>query len=194
MHSRVVAIRSAAIGLCALTLLAAACSSSGGHTATPETSQPTAAAVTSTTDLNNTPNSIPYVVGEQIGLPNGWTVRVAAVHYPASIPGLAAITADERYVVIDLTMQNDGTANHHVAADALFTLTDSLHKSHFVIPRPGAANGIDGKYAPGAKHSGTIIFTAPKRQQLGLILAGPRIGTKLSFFTIDPRTVSPDQT
>jgi hypothetical protein len=194
MHARVVAIRTAAIGLCALTLLAAACSSSGGHNATADTTEPTSAAVTSTTDRLNTPNSIPYVVGEQIALANGWIVRVAAVHYPASVPGLAAIAAGDRYVVIDLMLANNGVVKRDVKADELFTLTDGLHNAHYVIPRPETANGIDGSYPPGAKHTGTLTFTAPKNQRLGLILAGPRIGTEVSFFTIDPPTVPPDQT
>jgi hypothetical protein len=193
MHAKVIAMRTVSICLCALTLLAAACSS-GAHSATSDTTESTNAAASSTTDPNNTPNSIPYVVGEQIGLPSGWTVRVAAVHYPSSIPGLPAISAGERYVVVDLTMQNNGTTQYTVDANKLFTLTDTLHKTHFVMKQPGTPNGIDGSYPHGTMRSGKLVFTAPKRQQLGLILAGPTIGTQVSFFTIDPPNVPPEPT
>ena len=193
MHDQVVPVRIAAIGMCALAMLTAACSSSGGKIAT-DTTQPNAAAATSTTDLDTTPNAIPFAVGEQIGLPGGWTVRVGAVHYPTSVSGLTGIKSDERYVVIDFMMQNNGVSSHAVKADQLFTLTDSLHKSHFVVKQPRVANGIDGTYAPGTKHSGKLVFTAPEHEKLGLVLAGTRIGTKLSYFAIDPPTVPPDQT
>ena len=65
---------------------------------------------------------------------------------------------------------------------------------HFVVKQPGTPNGIDGNYTPGTSRSGKLIFTAPKHQKLGLVLAGQRIGTQLSYFTIDPPTVAPDQT
>ena len=193
MHARVFAIRTASVGLCALTLLAAACSSSG-HSAPSVTTQSTGVAASSTTDPNNTPNSIPYVVGEQIGLANGWVVRVAAVRYPSAVPGVQAISAGDRYVVINITMENNGNTEYSVDANALFTLTDALHHAHYPVKQPRTANGIDGSYPHGTVRSGTLVFTAPRHQKLGLILAGPRIGTQLSFFTIDPPTVPPDQT
>jgi len=193
VHTRLIAIRTAALCLCALTVLAAACSSSG-HPAASNTTPPTRAADSSTTDPNLTPNSIPYVVGQQIGLPNGWTVLISAVHYPSSVAGVPAIPAGERYVVLDLTVQNNGATKYTVDANKLFTLTDTLHHAHYVIAQPGVPNGIDGAYPQGTSRSGKLIFTAPQHRKLGLVLAGPEIGTQVSFFTIDPPTVPPDQT
>jgi len=104
-----------------------------------------------------------------------------------------AIPAGRRYVVLDITMQNNGATGQTVDANRLFTLTDTLHQTHFVIAQSGVANGIDGTYPTGTTRSGHLVFTAPRHQKLGLILAGPEIGTRVSYFTIDPPTVPPDQ-
>jgi hypothetical protein len=183
VQSRRPALRTVACGLCLLTI-AAACSSSHKSAGPSTTANP----VTSTTDPNLTPNSIPYVVGQQIGLPNGWRVTVTKVQQRYAAPGLRSVPAGREYVAIDIRMENQGPASHAVNADRLFTLVDSLHKSHYVVAQPGHANGIDGDYPAGTTHSGRLLFLTPTGTNLGLILYGPRIGTQVSYFAIIPPT------
>jgi len=169
--------------------LAVACSSS--HSSAANTTTTTGGSAPSTTgNPNDTPNSIPYVVGEKIGLPNGWLVTVAAVHLHDSPSGVPAAPAGQQYVAIDLTMENQGPGTYAVSADRLFTLVDTSHHEHFVVGQPGTTNGIDGRYPPGTTHSGRLVFSAPTGEDLGLVLYGPRIGTQISDFTIVPPTVS----
>ena len=177
------------VGLC---VVAAGCSSSHGTAKASDTTAATStssAATSTTANPMNTPNAIPYAVGEKIGLPHNWLVTVLKVHQQFSAPGLRPLPAGQQYVAIDLTMQNQGPATHTVNANSLFTLTDALHKEHFVVPVPGHPNGIDGPYRAGTTHTGQLVFSAPTGKDLGLILSGPRIGTEVSFFTIVPPTV-----
>ena len=185
MPHRVIAFRTITLVACLLTL-AAACGSSHSAAATTTTS---AGSPTSTTDPDLTPNSIPYVVGEKIGLAHGWRVTVTKVEKSYANPSLKALGAGQQYIAVDLTMENLGPASHTVNADALFTLVDSSHKSRYVVPEPGKPNGIDGTYPAGAAHSGRLVFSVPTGQDLGLILYGPRIGTQISYFAIIPPTV-----
>ena len=186
MDLRGAALRTITLVSCLLTL-APACSSSN-HASHASTTT-TASAPTATTDPDNTPNSLPYVVGEQIGLPHGWRVTVVKVEKSYSNPSLQPLGPGRQYVAIDIRMQNLGPAAHTVNANALFTLVDGLHKSNYVVPEPGKANGIDGTYPAGTTHSGRLVFSVPTGQDLGLILAGPRIGTQVSYFAIIPPTV-----
>ena len=89
MKTRVVVVRGVSVAACLLTL-AAACSSSshGTSTATTATSQ----GPSTTADALHTPNSIPFVVGAKVGLPNGWLVEVAKVHRPYASPVLGVPT------------------------------------------------------------------------------------------------------
>ena len=87
-------------------------------------------------------------------------------------------------------MVNQTAASHVVNANALFTLVDDEQKEHFVVAEPGRANGIDGTCPLGATHSGRLVFVAPIGKKLGLVLYGPRIGTQVSDFMIDPPTLS----
>jgi len=137
----------------------------------------------------DTPNSIPYVVGEKIGLPNNWLVTVLDVHLHDAPAGLAPAGSGEQYVAIDLTMENQGPTTYTVDANSLFTLVDAAHHELFVIPEPGTPNGIDGRYPAGTTRTGRLIFKAPIGQNLGLVLYGPRIGSQVSDFTIVPSTV-----
>ena len=181
-------MRITTVGVCLLTL-AAACSSS--HKSSSPTTTTAGGGSTSTTDPDNTPNSIPFTVGEQMGLPHGWLVTVVKVHQHYSAPGLHPAPAGRQYVAIDIRLSNQGSTAHTVDANRLFTLTDSLHKSHYVVAQPGHANGIDGAYPPGTAHSGTIVFLTPTNVQLGLVMYGPFIGTQVSYFAIVPPTVAP---
>jgi len=192
LHSREGALRTIAVASCLL-VLAAACSSSHNASKAATTTTAAASSSTATSDPNLTPNSIPYVVGEKIGLPNGWLVTVVKVEKAYSNPSLKAVGAGQQYVAVDLTMQNQGPAAHNVNANALFTLVDSAHKSHYVVPEPGKPNGIDGEYPAGTTRSGRLVFAVPTGQNLGLILYGPRIGTQVSYFTIIPPTVPQGQ-
>ena len=191
MNPRVVALRTITLVSCLL-VVGAACSSSH-HSSNPAPTTTTAGSPTATTDPDLTPNSIPYVVGEQIGLPHGWLVTVTKVDKSYSNPDLKPAAAGRRYIAIDLRMQNQGPDAHTVNANALFTLVDTLHKSNYVVPEPGKANGIDGPYPAGAVHSGRLVFNVPTGKNLGLILYGPRIGTQVSYFTIIPPTVPQGQ-
>lgn len=176
------------LGWCALTL-AAACSSSHA-TSAGTTTTGTNAAPSTAANPNDTPNSIPYVVGEQIGLPNGWLVTVTAVHLHASLSGLAPVRSGQQYVAIDIRMKNQGPGTYTVNADRLFTLVDTAHQEHFVVAPPHTANGIDGAYPAGTSRTGQLVFSAPIGKDLGLVLYGPRIGTQISDFTIVPPTVA----
>jgi hypothetical protein len=191
VKSRDIALRAITVAAFLLTL-AAACSSSHKTSNAPTTTT-AASSSTATTDPDLTPNSIPYVVGEQIGLPHGWLVTVVKVEKAYSNPGLKPVGAGQQYVGIDIRMQNQGPAAHSVNANALFTLVDGLHKSHYVVPEPGKPNGIDGSYAAGTTRSGRIVFEAPTGQDLGLVMYGPRIGTQVSYFAIIPPTVPQGQ-
>ena len=191
MGVRIVGLRVVAFAECLITV-AAACGSS--HTKSePSTSTTNASSSTATTDPDNTPNSLPYVVGEQIGLPHGWLVTVLKVEKSYTNTSLKPLGSGQQYIAIDIRMQNQGPASHAVDSNALFTLVDSEHKSHYVIPEPGTANGIDGTYAAGATHSGRLVFSVTPNTKLGLILYGPKIGTQVSYFAIIPPTVPQGQ-
>ncbi|MGO9874029.1 MAG: DUF4352 domain-containing protein [Acidimicrobiia bacterium] len=177
-----------------LLVVAAGCSSSHGTAkasdTTVSTSTSTSSAATSTTaNPMDIPNSIPYVVGEKIGLPNNWLVTVLDVHLHDAPAGLAPAGSGKQYVAIDLTMEYQGSSTYTVDANSLFTLVDAAHQELFVIPEPGTPNGIDGRYATGTTRTGRLIFKAPIGQDLGLVLYGPRIGSQVSDFTIVPPTV-----
>jgi hypothetical protein len=192
VEARGIAVRAISVAACLLTV-AAACSSSHNTSNAPTTTTAVASSSTATTDPNLTPNSIPYVVGEKIGLPNGWLVTVVKVEKAYSNPNLKAVGTGRQYIAVDLIMQNQGPAAHSVNANALFALVDSAHKSHYVVPEPGKPNGIDGEYPAGTTHSGRIVFAAPTDEDLGLILYGPKIGTQVSYFAIIPPTVPQGQ-
>jgi hypothetical protein len=187
VRPKISVVRIVALCACLLTV-SAACSSSHKSSNAPTT---TSNAPTSTTDPNITPNSIPYAVGERTGLPGGWIVTVAKVRHRYSAPGLPALGTRHQYVALDITMVNQTSAAHTVNADRLLTLVDGLHKAHFVIAQPGRPNGIDGAYPPGRSRSGRVVFSAPVGTDLGLVLYGPRIGTQISYFSVDPPSPPP---
>ena len=186
MGFRVVRLRTITILACLLTV-AAACSSSH-NPSNASTTTTNASSTTTTTDPDLTPNRIPYVVGEPIGLPHGWLVTVVKVEKSYANARLRPLGSGRQYIAIDIRMQNQGPAEHTVNADALFTLVDSAHKSHYVIPEPGTANGIEGTYPAGATRSGRLLFAVTPGTDLGLILYGPKIGTQVSYFAIIPPT------
>jgi hypothetical protein len=143
-----------------------------------------------TIDANLTPNSIPYVVGEPIGLPNNWVVTVTKVHRPFTATGMAAAPSGQQYVAVDLTMHYDGAKPVVVNAADLFKLVDSDEKLHDPEKQP-TANGIDATYKTNATHSGRLVFLVPADvKRLVLALDGPKIGTQRSIFTIDPPTLT----
>ena len=120
-----------------------------------------------------------------MGLPNGWLVTVTHVHQAYSLPGPPPAGTGKQYVAVDITMQNQGPAGHSVDANRVFVIVDSSHKQHspLALPRP---NGIDGAYPAGTTRSGQLVFSVPTAQDLGLILYGPAIGTKVSYFRLVP--------
>jgi hypothetical protein len=150
-------------------MLAAACSSSSHRGAT----SPSA---TTTTNTLHTPNSIPFVVGAKVGLPNGWLVRVAKVHRPFTSPKLPELSAGREYVALDMQMENDGARTETVRATDLFSLGDSTGKIDPVVAVPGHANGIDGIYPTRKFREGQLVFAVPKQAQLRMAFNGPRVG------------------
>lgn len=177
--------RAAGIGLCMLTL-ASACSSSAKASGAPTT-----AAATTTTNPNLTPNSIPYVVGERIGLPNNWIVTVTKVHQPFTQSGLPSLPADQQYVAVDISMQYEGTESETVDAADLFSMVDANDQLHNAVKAP-TPNGIDGTYRHGTTHVGQLVYAVPPKVRLILAMDGPKIGTQRSIFTINPPTVPAD--
>ena len=140
MKTHVVVLRAASVAACLLTLAAACSSSSHGASTTTTEGPPT------TADVLHTPNSIPFVVGAKVGLPNGWLVRVAKVHRPYTNPKLPALPPGREYVALDMQMENDGTRTETVKAADLIQLGDNTGKIDPVVPVPGTSNGIDGPY------------------------------------------------
>jgi hypothetical protein len=165
-------------------MLAASCSSSG-HAASP----PTTTGPTRSSNPLETPNSIPFVIGERIGLANGWLVRVAKVHRPYTNPKLPALPSDREYVALDMQMENDGARTETVKATDLFSLGDSKHGVDPVVPVPGHPNGIDGAYPTKKFRQGQLVFAVPKQAQLRMAFNGPLIDTQQTIWTIDPPTV-----
>jgi hypothetical protein len=179
MKTRVVVLRGASVAVCLLTL-AAACSSSSHGASSP---------TTTTADPLHTPNSIPFVVGAKVGLPNGWLVRVAKVHRPYANPKLPALPSDREYVALDMQMENDGARTETVKATDLFSLGDNTGKVDPVVPVPGHPNGIDGAYPTKKFRQGQLVFAVPKQAQLRMAFNGPLINTQQTIWTIDPPTV-----
>ena len=168
-------------------VLSTGCASSGKSAATPTP----AASGPTTTDPNLTPNSIPYVVGERIGLPNNWIVTVTKVHRPYTQTGLPALPSGQQYVAIDISMQYQGTETETVHAADLFTMVDGNQQLHAVVNAP-TPNGVDGTYKQGTIHVGRLVYAVPPKVRLILAMDGPKIGTQRSIFTIDPPTVPAD--
>jgi hypothetical protein len=137
----------------------------------------------------HTPNSIPFVVGAKVGLPNGWLVRVAKVHRPYANPKLPALPSDREYVALDMQMENDGARTETVKATDLFSLGDNTGKVDPVVPVPGHPNGIDGAYPTKKFRQGQLVFAVPKQAQLRMAFNGPLVNTQQTIWAIDPPTV-----
>jgi hypothetical protein len=182
-------VRQLFIGLCVLVLVLAAGCSSSTKSATAPTTAPSGSSTT--IDPNLTPNSIPYVVGERIGLPDNWIVTVTRVHRPYAQTGLPPLPSSQQYVAVDINMMYQGTETEAVTAADLFTMADGNRKLHSVV-KTHTANGIDGSYTQGTTHSGRLVYAVPPRVRLALAMDGPKIGTQRSVFTIDPPTVPAD--
>src|SRR4029077_5416562 len=87
-------------GAAGLLVLAAACSSS--HASSGATTSTTAGPL-------ETPNSIPFDVGEKIGLPNGWIVGNQHVNRPYVTSKLPKPARGRQYVALDIAMENAGS-------------------------------------------------------------------------------------
>jgi hypothetical protein len=186
MKNRRIALRAVTLAAGFLTL-GGACASK--HEASSPSS--TTTAVTSTTDPDQTPNSIPFNVGERVGLPNGWIVRIGRVHRPYAPDGLPALPAGRQYVAVDVSIKNDGTTTRTVNAAKLFWLGDSIGKVDHVVAVPNAPNGVDGTYAPQTKRSGRLVFDAPVKAELRMGMDGTLIGTQNAIFMVDPPNAGP---
>jgi hypothetical protein len=178
VKTRDAVLRVAAVGA-GLLVLGAACSSSQHAASSPTTS----------TNPLETPNSIPFVVGAKVGLPNGWLVRVAKVRRPYTNPKLPALPSDREYVALDMQMENDGARTETVKATDLFSLGDSHRGVDPVVPVPGRPNGIDGAYPTKKFRQGQLVFAVPKQAQLRMAFNGPLVNTQQTIWAIDPPTV-----
>jgi hypothetical protein len=183
------------LGLLLIAALLASCSSSSPKATEPRSTSSSTSSPSiptgSTVDPDQTPNLIPYNVGERIGLPNGWRVQVTRVQRPYVATGLPSLPAGQQFVAVNLTMSNEGTAAVTVNARRIFTITETSGASHAVVTGASGEEGLDGKYAPGVSRSGTLVFAVPVGQDLQMLLDGPAIHTQRSVFQIDPPTTPP---
>lgn len=186
--------RSPVVAFAWIAVALAGCSSSPSKAAAPtstssSSANPSAAAPTG--DPDQQLNSIPYNVGEPVGLPNGWKIQVTRVHRPYEAARLPSLPAGQQYVGVDLTMTNNAEAPVTVHARRIFTLTEGSGRSDAVISGAVGATGLDGVYESGARRSGRLVFSVTLAQRLQMFLDGPAIGTQRSVFQIDPPTVPP---
>jgi hypothetical protein len=185
MEHRSTALRAGALSACLL-VSATACASSKNDSSRSSTTNASSAHVTSTTNYLESPNEIPFEVGAKVGLPNGWTVRIARVHRHFSHARLPAAAAGHEYVALDIEMDNEGSNTETVKASELLTMGDDTGK---VDPIVAAPNGLDGSYPPGTDRSGQVVFEVPAQARLRMAMEGPLIGTKKTIFTVVPPTV-----
>ncbi len=150
-----------------------------------------ASSTVSTVDPNAVPNPDPYDVGDLVGLPGGWRAAVVAVQRGAAVAGLGVPPVGDDYVTITLRLVDVEGRRVDVRAASLFTLFDMANDEHHVITVPATPNGVDGAYAPGSDHTGRLVFSAPLRSQLRMVLDGQQIGTQQSIFQIDPPKTPP---
>jgi hypothetical protein len=169
--------------------------SSSSKTSTPSTASGASSTtvslppLTTTTlgDPNDTPNPIPFDVGEIPARPNGWRVGVTKVVRPLTASGLPALPAGQEYVGVDIIMMYDGSGGPEtVDARKLFGLRDQTGRGHAAITGAMGTTGLDGKYTAGSNHTGRMIFAVPVGKQLLMSLDGPVIGTQVTVFQIDP--------
>ena len=182
------------ISLVALVAVAVAgCSSGGknGPVAGSATTLPSALSTVSTVDPNTQLNSIPYNVGETVGLPGGWRVQVVRVRRGYSDTGLPALRAGQEQVAVDVRIVDDGGPTVSMNAAAVFVLYDAANDAHPVIARRGVPNGLDGRFSSGTERTGRLVFAAPVRSPLRMILDGQPLGSQRSLFQIDPPKVTP---
>jgi hypothetical protein len=183
------------VSLVAFLAVAIAGCGSGGKSGTPSTTASTSpqssASTVSTIDPNTKLNSIPYNVGETIGLPGGWRVQVVRVQRGYSDSGLPSLPAGQEHVAVDVRVIDDGGPTVSMNAAALFVLYDAANDAHPVVARPGVPNGLDGRFSSGTNRTGRLVFAAPVHSQLRMILDGQPLGSQRSLFQIDPPKVTP---
>jgi hypothetical protein len=189
------------LALAAATLVG--CSSSGSPSSnSPRSNPPSSRASTTTSALpqlpttapgnpDETPNPIPFDVGELAARSNGWRIGVTRVVRPLNVAGLPSLPAGEEYVGVDITMINDGPINDGFGPVAvntrrIFGLNDQTGRGHAAVAGPKGTTGLDGSYAPGTKRTGRMIFAVPVGKQLLMLLDGPAIHTQRTIFQIDP--------
>ena len=182
------------VSLVAFVVVAVAgCGSGGKHgpaAGTVTTSAPASSTV-STVDPDTQLNSIPYNVGETIGLPGGWRVEVVRVRRGYSDKGLPVVRAGQEHVAVDVRVIDDGGPTVRMDAAALFVLYDAANDAHRVIARRGVPNGLDGRLSAGTDRTGRLVFAAPVHSELRMILDGQPLGSQRSLFQIDPPKVKP---
>jgi len=159
---------------------------------TPTTTSPSASGTSpSDAQLNEQLNSIPFDVGEIVGLPGDWRISVTAVHRPYTAGDLPPVRAGRTYIAVDIDMTYAGETPRRVDAARLFTLYDDTNAEHRLVRRPRAPVGVNGRYSSGTHRAGRLVFVAPVRRALRLVVEGPLIGSKRSLYSIDPPKVAP---
>jgi hypothetical protein len=184
----------AAIALVAISGCSSA-SSTGARPApdsTPTTISPSPSGTSpSDAQLNEQLNNIPFDVGEMVGLPGDWQIGVTAVHRPYTAGDLEPLRSGRAYVGVDIDMTYAGEAPRRVDAARLFSLYDDTNAAHRPVKGAGAAVGVNGRYLSGTHRAGRLVFIAPVRLALRLVVEGSMIGSKRSLYNIDPPKEAP---
>jgi hypothetical protein len=174
------------VALAAATLVGCSSSGSPSSRASTTTSAPSQLPTTAPGNPDETPNPIPFDVGELAARSNGWRIGVTRVVRPLNVAGLPSLPAGEEYVGVDITMINDGSGPVAVNTRRIFGLNDQTGRGHAAVAGPKGTTGLDGSYAPGTKRTGRMIFAVPVGKQLLMLLDGPAIHTQRTIFQIDP--------
>jgi hypothetical protein len=172
--------------LAAATLVGCSSSGSPSSRASTTTSSLPQLPTTAPGNPDETPNPIPFDVGELAARSNGWRIGVTRVVRPLNAAGLPSLPAGQEYVGVDITMINDGSAPVAVSTRRIFGLNDQTGRGHAAVAGPKGTTGLDGSYAPGTKRTGRMIFAVPVGKQLVMLLDGPAIHTQRTIFQIDP--------
>ena len=100
-------------------------------------------------DPDQTPNPIPFDVGEIAARSGGWLIGVTRVIRPLTDAALPSLPAGQQYVGVDITMSNDGSAAVTVNSRSIYGLKDETGHGHVAISGAKGSSGLDGSYKPG---------------------------------------------
>jgi hypothetical protein len=191
-------MRISVVVIALVAIVLAGCSSSGSKASRSNDS----AASTSTTalpplpttapgDPDQTPNPIPFDVGEIAARSGGWLVGVTHVVRPLGDAALPSLPAGQEYVGVDIKMSYAGASPVTVSSRDVFGVNDVTGKGHAAISGAKGTTGLDGTYSSGTTKTGRMIFAVPTGKQLLMLMNGPAIKTQNTVFQVDPPTHPP---